>query len=60
MIHRERVALPEWVPPMLATSSKVLPDDEGWAHEMKWDGVRASAYLAAAGSSGSSRARART
>ncbi len=45
MIHRERVALPEWVPPMLATSSKVLPDDEGWAHEMKWDGVRASAYL---------------
>ena len=45
MIHRERVPLPEWVPPMLATSSKVLPGDEGWAHEMKWDGVRASAYL---------------
>jgi bifunctional non-homologous end joining protein LigD len=45
MIHRERVSLPEWVPPMLATSSKVLAGDEGWAYEMKWDGVRASAYL---------------
>jgi bifunctional non-homologous end joining protein LigD len=45
MIHRERVALPEWVPPMLATSSQLPADDDGWAYEMKWDGVRASAYL---------------
>ena len=45
MIHRERVTLPEWVPPMLATSAKVLPGGEGWGYEMKWDGVRASAYL---------------
>jgi bifunctional non-homologous end joining protein LigD len=45
MIHRERVALPEWVRPMLATSSKVLPGGGSWAYEMKWDGVRASAYL---------------
>ena len=45
MMHRERVALPDWVPPMLATSSGLPPDDDGWAYEMKWDGVRASAYL---------------
>jgi bifunctional non-homologous end joining protein LigD len=30
---------------MLATSSPLPPDDDGWAYEMKWDGVRASAYL---------------
>ncbi len=45
MLHRERVALPDWVPPMLATSAALPPDDDGWAYEMKWDGVRASAYL---------------
>ena len=45
MIHRERVALPDWVPPMLATSSELPRDDAGWAYEMKWDGVRTSAYL---------------
>ena len=39
---------PEVVAPMLATS--VPPDDfgdeDGWAFEMKWDGVRTVAYLA--------------
>src|SRR6201986_3129829 len=30
MIHRERVALPEWVRPMLATSSKVVPGGGAW------------------------------
>ena len=45
MLHRERLALPDWVPPMLATSSQLPPDDHGWAYEMKWDGVRTSAYL---------------
>ena len=45
MIHRERVALPQWVPPMLATGGGLPDDDDGWAYEMKWDGVRASAYL---------------
>ena len=45
MLHRERVPLPDWVPPMLATSSGLPPGDDGWAYEMKWDGVRASAYL---------------
>jgi bifunctional non-homologous end joining protein LigD len=45
MIHRERVALPTWVRPMLATAGR-LPAGDGWAYELKWDGVRASAYLA--------------
>jgi bifunctional non-homologous end joining protein LigD len=33
-------ALPEHLSPMLATLG-VLPPDDGWAFEMKWDGVRA-------------------
>ncbi len=38
-------ALAELVRPMLATAAKVLPDDdENWAFEFKWDGVRAVAY----------------
>ncbi len=32
--------------PMLATPSKVLPpDDDRWAHEMKWDGMRVLAAV---------------
>ncbi len=46
MIHRERAALPAWVRPMLATAGGLPRGDGGWAYEMKWDGVRASAYLA--------------
>jgi bifunctional non-homologous end joining protein LigD len=46
MIHRERVALPIWVRPMLATGGGLPGGDVGWAYEMKWDGVRASSYLA--------------
>lgn len=39
------VPLPDWVPPMMAQLAKSLPHNEGaWAYEMKWDGVRASAY----------------
>ncbi len=45
MLHRERVPLPEWVPPMLATGSELPTGDDRWAYEMKWDGVRTSAYL---------------
>jgi bifunctional non-homologous end joining protein LigD len=45
MLHRERLALPDWVPPMLAMSSQLPTGDDGWAYEMKWDGVRTSAYL---------------
>jgi len=45
MIHRERQPLPGILPPMLARSEPQLPpDDERWALEMKWDGVRALAY----------------
>jgi bifunctional non-homologous end joining protein LigD len=49
MLHRERIPPPEWVPPMMAVSTQLPPeaeDDQGiWGYEMKWDGVRASAYL---------------
>ena len=52
MIHRmdpaedpTREPMPPRVAPMLARSSKELPpDDEHWAYEIKWDGVRAIAY----------------
>ena len=46
MIHRmDAPARPDWEPlpdhllPMLATPG-TLPPDDGWAFEMKWDGVR--------------------
>jgi bifunctional non-homologous end joining protein LigD len=32
---------------MLATSGQLPRDDAGWAYEMKWDGLRALAFLAA-------------
>jgi len=52
MIHRmdpaddpTREPMPERIAPMLARSGKGLPpDDEHWAYEIKWDGVRALAY----------------
>jgi bifunctional non-homologous end joining protein LigD len=46
MIHRERLPLPASLPPMLATLGK--PPARGleeWAVEMKWDGVRAIAFI---------------
>jgi bifunctional non-homologous end joining protein LigD len=39
---------PSSLVPMFATAASGLPpddDDGGWAHELKWDGVRAIAYL---------------
>jgi bifunctional non-homologous end joining protein LigD len=53
MIHRmdppedpEREPMPKHVEPMLATLSKELPrDEEHYAFEVKWDGVRAIAYV---------------
>jgi bifunctional non-homologous end joining protein LigD len=47
MLHRERIPAPEWVPPMMAVLAGLPPEaeDEAWGYEMKWDGVRASAYL---------------
>jgi bifunctional non-homologous end joining protein LigD len=45
MIHRERQPLPAGVRPMLAVTGPAPRDQENWALEMKWDGVRALAYL---------------
>lgn len=50
MIHRidppseERDPFPESVVPMLAKLAPLPASDEGWAAEVKWDGVRAIAY----------------
>jgi bifunctional non-homologous end joining protein LigD len=46
MIHRERLGLPATLKPMLATTGN--PPARGqnnWAVEMKWDGVRALAFV---------------
>jgi bifunctional non-homologous end joining protein LigD len=53
MIHRmdppadpERVAMPERILPMLADATAALPREESrWSFEVKWDGVRAIAYV---------------
>jgi bifunctional non-homologous end joining protein LigD len=37
--------MPERVVPMLAKLSTLPPDDERWGYEIKWDGVRAVAYV---------------
>ena len=37
--------MPRQLRPMLARSAGEPPGDEGWAYEIKWDGVRALAYL---------------
>ncbi|HET7053419.1 MAG TPA: non-homologous end-joining DNA ligase [Solirubrobacterales bacterium] len=50
MIHRidppedERETFPESVVPMLAKPASLPAKEEGWAIEVKWDGVRALAY----------------
>ena len=50
MIHRidpalrERDPYPEAVVPMLAKLAPLPANDDGWAVEVKWDGVRAIAY----------------
>ena len=51
MIHRmdppadpSREPMPERIAPMLATLGDLPADEEGWAFEIKWDGVRAIAY----------------
>jgi bifunctional non-homologous end joining protein LigD len=49
MIHRMdpppegREPMPERIEPMKATTAKLPSDDECWAYEIKWDGVRAIA-----------------
>jgi len=52
MIHRmdppadpDREPMPEHLRPMAAVLATGVPrDDENWAHEIKWDGIRAIAY----------------
>jgi bifunctional non-homologous end joining protein LigD len=51
LIHRmdppsdaQREPMPRRLKPMLATLGKLPAEDERWAHEIKWDGVRAIAY----------------
>jgi bifunctional non-homologous end joining protein LigD len=45
----EEIDFPEQVEPMLATLTDAahFGDESGWTFEMKWDGVRTIAYLAA-------------
>jgi bifunctional non-homologous end joining protein LigD len=54
MIHRmDPPPRPDWTPmpsllqPMLATAGELPPsvEDDAWAYEMKWDGVRAVVYV---------------
>src|SRR5918998_548249 len=52
MIHRmdppqdpDREPMPERIAPMLARTGVLPKDDENWAYEIKWDGVRAIAYI---------------
>jgi len=52
MIHRmdpvsdpTREPMPEQVVPMLARSGPVPPDEERYGFEVKWDGIRAIAYV---------------
>ncbi len=52
MIHRmdppedpDRVPMPERLEPMLARTGPLPPDDGRWAYEIKWDGVRAIAFV---------------
>jgi bifunctional non-homologous end joining protein LigD len=41
--------MPTTLEPMLATAAKRLPPGDGWAYELKWDGVRALAFVGAGG-----------
>ncbi len=52
MVHRmspppdDHLPLPARVAPMMATLADALPaDDDRWAYEMKWDGVRAVVHV---------------
>lgn len=36
---------PRRIVPMLATTGRLPADEEGWSFEIKWDGVRAVAYI---------------
>jgi bifunctional non-homologous end joining protein LigD len=38
-------SMPRDLEPMLATAGRSLPGGDGWGYELKWDGVRALAYV---------------
>src|SRR5438034_7195014 len=38
-------AMPERVPPMRATTGTLPADDEHWAFEIKWDGMRIVSFV---------------
>jgi len=40
-----RAPLPDFIPPQLATLVKRAPDEEGWLHEIKFDGYRIGARI---------------
>jgi bifunctional non-homologous end joining protein LigD len=40
-----RAALPDFIPPELATLVDKAPDEERWIHEMKFDGYRTAGHL---------------
>ena len=40
-----RAALPDFIPPELATLVDKAPDGERWLHEMKFDGYRTADHL---------------
>jgi bifunctional non-homologous end joining protein LigD len=40
-----REQMPRNLEPMLARPAKALPGDDGWAYEIKWDGIRALTYV---------------
>jgi bifunctional non-homologous end joining protein LigD len=42
---QDRREPPAGMLPMLATSGQLPADDAGWAYEMKWDGLRALAFI---------------
>jgi bifunctional non-homologous end joining protein LigD len=48
----DRIAPPTDLAPMLATLVHEVPLDDGWAYEMKWDGVRA--FMLVDGAAGAS------
>jgi bifunctional non-homologous end joining protein LigD len=45
--HEDWTTLPDLLRPMLATPGELPPvaQDDAWAYEMKWDGVRAVVYV---------------
>src|ERR1700744_4593941 len=42
---RRPIRMPALLSPMMAVPGALPPDDAGWAFEMKWDGVRALAFI---------------